>query len=61
MENEPIELRFPGPSGKRSEAVGALKSLGFVDVSDSIPWRECFDDDELPLAQCWLGQGAKKD
>ncbi|GKT09522.1 helix-turn-helix transcriptional regulator [Desulforhabdus sp. TSK] len=48
IENEPVELRFLGPSGKRSEAVGALKSLGFVDVSDSIPWRECFDDELTP-------------
>ena len=37
IDDEPVELRFMGPSGRRNEAVGALKSLGFIDVSDSHP------------------------
>jgi hypothetical protein len=49
-ENQNVELRFLGPPGKRTEAVEALESLGFVDISDSVPWRECFpySDEELP-------------
>lgn len=45
-----VQLRFLGPPGKRGEAVAALNALGFVDVSDSVPWRECFpySDDQLP-------------
>ena len=38
----PIELRFLGPAKNKKEAISALKSLGFSDVSDSIPWREAF-------------------
>ena len=47
---ENIELRFHGPEEKRLEAVEALSSLGFVDVSDSVPWRESFSysDEQLP-------------
>jgi DNA-binding XRE family transcriptional regulator len=45
-----VQLRFLGPPGKRGEAVAALNALGFVDVSDSVPWRECFpySDEQLP-------------
>jgi DNA-binding XRE family transcriptional regulator len=45
-----VQLRFLGPAGKRSEAVAALNALGFVDVSDAVPWRECFPytDEQLP-------------
>jgi len=45
-----VQLRFMGPLGRRGEAVAALKALGFVDISDSVAWRECFpySDDQLP-------------
>ena len=45
-----IELRFHGPVDKEAEALAALQSLGFVEISDSIPWREAipFSDEELP-------------
>jgi hypothetical protein len=46
-----IEIRFIGPQDKKSEAISALKPLGFVDVSDSVPWMECFpelDEQSLP-------------
>ena len=45
-----VQLRFLGPAGKRREAVAALNALGFVDVSDAVPWRECFPytDEQLP-------------
>jgi DNA-binding XRE family transcriptional regulator len=49
-ESRSVELRFLGPPAKRTEAVEALQLLGFVDISDSVPWRECFpySDEELP-------------
>ena len=48
--SENIELRFLGPKGKHEDAVEALRSLGFVDVSDSVSWRDSFSytDDQLP-------------
>jgi DNA-binding transcriptional regulator YiaG len=47
---ENVELRFLGPTGKREDAVEALRSLGFVDVSDSVSWRDSFPytDEQLP-------------
>jgi DNA-binding XRE family transcriptional regulator len=49
-EETAVELRFLGPPGKRNEAIDALKALGFVDVSETVPWRECFPytDEQLP-------------
>ena len=49
-ETENVELHFLGPPDKRRKAVAVLQSLGFVDISDSIPWRECFPytDEQLP-------------
>jgi DNA-binding XRE family transcriptional regulator len=45
-----VQLRFLGPREKHGEAVDALKSLGFVDISDSVLWREAFPytDEQLP-------------
>jgi ribosome-binding protein aMBF1 (putative translation factor) len=46
-----VELRFIGPAARRQEAIEALKTMGFMDVADSVPWRECFPDlrpEELP-------------
>jgi len=45
-----VELCFMGPTDKRVEAVDALKALGFVDVTDTVPWRDCFPytDEQLP-------------
>jgi len=42
----PIELRFIGPSENRESAISALQSLGFSDVTDSIPWKEAFKEFE---------------
>lgn len=45
------ELRYRGPVARKDEAARILKDLGFVDVSDSVPWREAFTeyaDEELP-------------
>jgi len=42
---EKIELRFIGPAGNLKKAIEAMKPLGFVDASDSIPWRDAFPND----------------
>ena len=50
--NNPVELRFIGPSENQEKAVRYLKRMGFTDVSDSRPFREVFledcDEEELP-------------
>ncbi len=46
-----VVLRFTGPLEKKGKAIEALKSLGFTDTSESIPWRDAFpeyDDNTLP-------------
>ncbi len=46
---ETIELRFVGPVSMRGQAVKALAEMGYVESSDSIPWREAFPElDERP-------------
>jgi len=40
----PVELRFLGPQSKKEKALTSMKSLGFVDMSDSILFREAFPD-----------------
>ena len=39
-----VVLTFQGPESKRQEAVDSLSRLGFVDTSDTVPWREAFPD-----------------
>ncbi|MCX5827596.1 MAG: helix-turn-helix transcriptional regulator [Deltaproteobacteria bacterium] len=41
---ETIELRFIGPIVNMAKAVETLKPLGFVDASDSVPWREAYPE-----------------
>jgi DNA-binding XRE family transcriptional regulator len=48
---ETIELKFMGPITNMAKAVDVLKPLGFVDTTDTIPWREAFPeykDEDLP-------------
>ncbi|NOY68599.1 MAG: helix-turn-helix transcriptional regulator [Deltaproteobacteria bacterium] len=61
IEADSVELHFLGPSRRRNDAVELLKSLGFVDVSDAVPWRECFSysDEQLPGA-CLAGARGKE-
>lgn len=61
-ESPPIELRFMGPAAKRKAAVEALESMGFHDVSDSIPWREAFPElkDEDLHRVCLRGARARE-
>ena len=58
----PIELKFIGPPMNKDKAIAALKSLGFVNVSDSVPWRDLFpeySDEDLP-GVCLAGSRAKE-
>jgi len=41
---ETIELRFIGPIVNMAQAIETLKPLGFVDTSDSVPWREAYPE-----------------
>jgi ribosome-binding protein aMBF1 (putative translation factor) len=41
---ESVELRFLGPIVNMTKAIERMKSLGFVDASDSIPWREAYPE-----------------
>ena len=40
--NNRIDLHFTGPEEKREEAIRLMQELGYVDNSDSTPWREAF-------------------
>ena len=42
----PIEIKFVGPVENRQKAVNALLSLGFADISGSIPAKELFEEFE---------------
>ncbi|QTA84165.1 helix-turn-helix domain-containing protein [Desulfonema magnum] len=50
--DNPVELRFVGPSENRDKVVRYLKRMGFTDMSDSVPFREAFledyEENELP-------------
>jgi len=41
---ETVELRFIGPAGNLGKAIDAMKPLGFVDASDSIPWKDALPE-----------------
>jgi len=41
---ETVEIRFIGPIVNVARAIESLKPLGFVDASDSIPWREAYPE-----------------
>ena len=58
----PIELKFIGPPTNKDKAIAALKSLGFVNVSESVPWRDLFpeySDEDLP-GVCLAGSRVKE-
>ena len=58
----PIELKFIGPPTKKDKAIAVLKSMGFVNVSDSVPWRDLFpeySDEDLP-GLCLAGSRVKE-
>ena len=41
---ETVELRFIGPIVNMAQAIENLKPLGFLDTSDSVPWREAYPE-----------------
>ena len=41
---ETIELRFIGPVVNMMRAIDTLRPLGFVDASDSVPWRDAYPE-----------------
>ncbi len=41
---ETAELRLIGPVANIEKAIKTLKPLGFVDVSDSVPWRDAYPE-----------------
>ncbi len=47
-----VELRFVGPSENQEKAVRYMKCMGFVDLSDSVPFKKAFledyEENELP-------------
>ncbi len=38
------ELIVVGPAANKTRALNALKSFGYLAASDSVPWREAFQD-----------------
>ena len=47
---EAVELRFIGPAANLARATRVMKDLGFVNSSETVPWREAFpeyDDHEM--------------
>lgn len=41
---ETVELRFIGPVVNMTKAIENLKPLGFVDMSDAVPWRDAYPE-----------------
>jgi DNA-binding XRE family transcriptional regulator len=52
--DEIVNLCFRGPADRREEAARMLEQLGFIDTSESIPWRDAFPEfsDEDSPAVC---------
>lgn len=41
---ESVELKFIGPASNLDQALEAMKTLGFVDTSDLVPWRDAYPE-----------------
>ena len=39
-----IEFRVMGPRQRKADASRVLRRLGFVEVQESVPWREAFPE-----------------
>lgn len=59
---ENVDIKFTGPARNKEKAVKALRDLGFVDTSDSIPWYEVFPEfkDEPPYSVALRGARGKE-
>jgi len=63
LTDETVELNFTGPLLHKEKAIHALRKLGFIEDSDSIPWREAFPeirDEDLPSI-CLRGSRKMRD
>ena len=54
-----VELHFAGPEEKREEAIRLMQELGYVDTSDSIPWRDAFPELEREPSYSVTLRGAR--
>ncbi len=60
--DQSVTLTITGPLDRKEEVVALLEKHGFIDVSDSIPWREAFDDhDETKEPGCFLAGARYKE
>jgi DNA-binding XRE family transcriptional regulator len=41
-----VEIRFIGPASNLAKATQAMKNLGFINSSETVPWREAFPEYE---------------
>ena len=57
---ENVDIHFTGPRDNLGEAIKHLRSLGFVDNSDSVPWREIFPEFEGTPSYSAALHGARK-
>lgn len=57
-----VEIRATGPVLNRDRAIEVLKDLGFVDVSESLPWRDAFPEygEEDSSGVCLRGARSKE-
>ena len=39
-----VRICLTGPASNKAKALRVLNQLGFVDTSDSVPWREAFPE-----------------
>lgn len=42
--SESVELRFIGPAANLAKATKDMKELGFIDCSESVPWKDAFPE-----------------
>ena len=41
---ETVDIRITGPKDKKADVLRELQKHGYVDTSDSVPWRELFPE-----------------
>ncbi len=54
------EVRYIGPAEKIEKLAQVAKSLGLVDVSDSVPWRELFPEFDEKSSPSVALRGARR-
>lgn len=58
-----VELRFMGPVNNMAKAIETLKPLGFVDTSESVPWRDAYSEfnESKLIGKALAGARARED